>query len=98
MLRWEDATKFAECKGCKQVAIGSLLVLSFVKLLIGCQHLKIGRFLCQSLFAAASEIMEVLAVAEPTFPHGDNWLELRPAVSIMRDKCLHSAADPLYFL
>lgn len=44
MEQWEDASKFAECKGCKQAAIGSLLVLSFVKLLIGCQHLKIGRF------------------------------------------------------
>lgn len=52
----------------------------------------------KSGFTAAPELMEVLAVAEPRFPHGDSWLELRPAVSIMWDKCLHSAADPLHFL
>ena len=39
----------------------------------------------KSGFTAAPELMEVLAVAEPRFPHGDNWLELRPAVSIMRN-------------
>lgn len=41
----------------------------------------------KSEFIATLKMKEVLAVAGPASPHGHNWPELGPAVTIMQDKC-----------